>query len=68
VDNVQGYRGDDIMARSNELWALMKLEEGIFLEWWACKNEERSKIIYAEYLEVVKKRTALAEKEKADAK
>ena len=68
MDNVQGYRGDDIMARSNELWALMKLEEGIFLEWWACKNEERSKIIYAEYLEVVKKRTALAEKEKADAK
>jgi len=56
------------MPRSNELWALMKLEEGIFLEWWACKNEERSKIIYAEYLEVVKKRTALAEKEKADAK
>ena len=49
--------------RSNELWALMKLEEGIFLEWWACKNEERSKIIYAEYLEVVRRRTALAEKE-----
>ena len=54
--------------RSNELWALMKLEEGIFLEWWAYKNEERSKIIYAEYLEVVRKRTALAEKEKEDAK
>ena len=52
--------------RSNELWSLKLLAEGLFLEWWACKNEERSKIIYAEYLAVRRRRTALAEKEKAD--
>jgi len=54
------------MPRSNELWALMKLSEGLFLEWWACKDGKKAKVIYAEYLEVVRRRTALAEKEKAD--
>ena len=55
------------MPRSNELWALMKLEEGLCLEGWACKDEERSKIIYAEWRAVVERRKALEEKEKADA-
>jgi len=56
------------MPRSNELWALTRLAEGLFLEWWACKKDgKKAKVIYAEYLEVVRKRTALAEKEKADA-
>ena len=51
------------MPRSNELWALSKLAEGLFLEWWACKDGKKAKVIYAEYLEVVRRRTALAEKE-----
>ena len=55
------------MPRSNELWALSKLAEGLFLEWWACKDGKKAKVIYAEYLEVVRRRTALAEKEKEDA-
>ena len=56
------------MPRSNELWALSKLAEGLFLEWWACKKDgKKAKVIYAEYLEVVRRRTALAEKEKEDA-
>jgi len=55
------------MARSNELWSLKLLAEGLFLEWWACKDGKKAKVIYAEYLEVVRRRTALAEKEKADA-
>ena len=53
--------------RSNELWALSKLAEGLFLEWWACKDGKKANVIYAEYLEVVRRRTALAEKEKEDA-
>jgi len=57
------------MPRSNELWALMKLSEGLHLEWWAIpdKQTKKAKVIYAEYLDVVRRRTALAEKEKADA-
>ena len=52
--------------RSNELWALMKLSEGLYLEWYACKDEGKRIAIEAEYLEVVKRKDALEEKEKAD--
>ena len=57
-----------MMPRSNELWALRKLAEGLHLEWWAFpdKQTKKAKVIYAEYLEVVRMRDALAEKEKAD--
>ena len=55
-----------MMARSNELWALMKLAEGLYLEWYACKDEGKRIAIEAEYLEVVKRKDALEEKEKAD--
>jgi len=56
------------MPRSNELWALMKLAEGLHLEWWAIsdKQTKKAKVIYAEYLDVVRKRNALAEQEKAN--
>ena len=54
------------MPRSNELWALMKLAEGLYLEWYACKDEGKRIAIEAEYLEVVKRKDALEEKEKAD--
>jgi hypothetical protein len=47
---------------------LTKLAEGLHLEWWAIpdKQTKNAKVIYAEYLDVVRKRNALAEQEKAD--
>lgn len=48
------------MMENNEYWALKLYARKLFLEWWMCRDKKKRKIIYGEYLGVLRNASKIA--------